>query len=171
MWRLFLDSVIFIENDGQEILRTGSCLGDLTDEIAEYGEPDKPAEIVEFVAAAPKLYALRIKRPNGEIIEQSKMKGITINFQNKESTSFQAIKRLVDENAITPVNCGHSIFKNKQFQVFTVQNAIKKLGMSYNKRARVGMYDTKPWGFCEMAEEQPQQICRIEAWESKCYKK
>ena len=67
------DSVIFVEKKGENMLQTGNFLGELTDEIADYGEG---AYIREFVSGGPKNYAYEVVKPDGSTSVVTKTKGI-----------------------------------------------------------------------------------------------
>src|SRR5271170_7216804 len=56
------DSVIYVTKPGQELLPTGSFLGELTDELEEYGSG---ASIHEFVSGGPKNYAYTVVNSAG----------------------------------------------------------------------------------------------------------
>ncbi|KAG5875837.1 hypothetical protein JTB14_016429 [Gonioctena quinquepunctata] len=72
------DSVIYISRLGANEVPLGSFLGEMTDELVEYGEG---SFITDFVSGGPKLYAYHghpmLKNKTVGII---KMEGITLNY-------------------------------------------------------------------------------------------
>ncbi len=63
------DSVIFISHPGQDP-PTGSFLGDMTNELDEYGQG---SFIEEFVSTGPKVYAYAVRTGDGKRRETVKV--------------------------------------------------------------------------------------------------
>ena len=89
------DSVIYIEKPGDppDLVETGNYLGDLTDELAGYGEG---AYISEFVSGGPKNYAYKVQCPDGKVEEVVKAKGITINYSSSQIVNFNTLHTQVN---------------------------------------------------------------------------
>jgi hypothetical protein len=158
------DSCIFFAKRGQEILKTGPYLGDLTDETLNFGNN---AEIVEFASAGPKNYCLRVKLEDGTFVESRKIKGITLKANNQHETSMETLKRLINGEADqVTVNLINKIQRSSGFEVFS-SDSTKKIQMVYDKRARIpNTYDTIPWGTVEGAQEvAPDPNIIIPEWE------
>src|SRR5262249_47508012 len=89
------DSVIYTTKPGEAPLETGEFLGDLTDELGEYGPG---AYISDFVSAGPKNYAYQVKNSAGAVVSECcKVKGITLNAANSEKVNFSAMRHIVTE--------------------------------------------------------------------------
>lgn len=88
------DSVIFVSREGEWEPPTGEFVGDLTDELEEFGPG---AYISEFVCGGPKSYLYKIPTPNGENIV-CKLKGIRLNYKNAQLLNFEAMKNLIQAN-------------------------------------------------------------------------
>ena len=86
------DSVIFTQKPEEPTVQTGEFLGDMTDEIQKYGAG---SHIVEFVSGGPKNYAFKVN--NGSTVV--KVRGITLNYRNRGTVSFDSLKEMVTEDA------------------------------------------------------------------------
>lgn len=140
--------MIFYEDIAQPILKTGDYLGCLTDEIAEMGDG---AYVRAMVSLGPKTYSLEIIVPGKpEPIYVTKMKGISLKYNNKHLTDFKTMKSLVDGdlNGVS-VELVNNITRGPDFRIFTRASSEKCVRLVYNKRARLGAYDTRPWGYRE----------------------
>jgi hypothetical protein len=100
------ESVLYCDNDSGDFLlkhndrpqmKTGDYLGDLTNELEEYG-PD--SFIQEFVSGGPKNYAFSVFCPStGKRTTKCKVKGITLNYANLKVVNFTALRDMILENA------------------------------------------------------------------------
>lgn len=88
------DSIIYIERKNSTYKPDiGTSIGQLTDEIIEYGQD---AYISEYVCVRPKAYSLKITVPSkNEVIEVCKCKGFRLNKQNSKLLHFESYKDLV----------------------------------------------------------------------------
>lgn len=77
------DFIIFVKRKGDVMPNTGDYLGNMTNELEEYG-PN--AYISEFVAGGPKNYAYKviINQENREEKTVCKVKGIRLNYVNSQ---------------------------------------------------------------------------------------
>jgi hypothetical protein len=180
------DSVVFFEPKDQPILKTGSFLGkknqiihfifltimqstgELTDEIADFGAG---ATISKFVSIGPKSYCLEVKVPGKEPFTITKMKGVTLKHNNKHLTDFKTMKGLVDgELDDVTIQIVNRIERGNDFKIFTRADSTKKVQLVYTKRARVGPYETKPWGLRENSKPVvPDTRYVIEDWSVRSY--
>lgn len=139
------DSVIFVDWPGAISPQVGDFLGDLTDEMAEYG----PGSYIDtFVSGGPKNYAYQVRVAGGEDRKTvCKVKGITLNFLNSKQINFGKIKEMVLEPLPTSVVLnGKRICRTKEMDVITRPDK-KTYRIVYTKRRRVEDYDTLPYGF------------------------
>ena len=92
------DSCIFKcnEKDPTEYRsRLGKLLGDMTDELKNYG---KGAHIADFLSGDLKLYAFCALVPScGKTVECCKVKGISLNTANSRKINFDSIECLIAE--------------------------------------------------------------------------
>ena len=161
------DSVIFVGRTGDNNPKTGSFLGELTNELKKPGD-----YITEFVSGGPKNYAYKTFR--GEQV--CKVKGFSLNFANSQLLNFSSMLQLIS----TPherSKCGYSntakkeghLGKNKTQKkskdtiVLTNPRKItrqklkrkiynrgeqKEYKVVYDKRViQKGSFDTRPYGY------------------------
>ena len=77
-------------------MHTGDYLGDLTDELEEFGSG---SFIEEFVSGGPKNYAFMVFCPaTGKRISKCKVKGITLNYNNSEIVNFTSLRSMILED-------------------------------------------------------------------------
>lgn len=157
------DSIFYLAPSSNPILKTDIFLGSLTNEALEYGEG---AKITEFAAAGPKNYSVRLALPDGSEKIIRKVKGITLRHDCKEETSMDTLVKLIngeaDEVTVKIIN---KIQRSSGFQVFS-SDTTKKIRLVYDKRARIGQYDTQPWGTKLNATElPPDPSITIPLWE------
>ena len=148
------DSVIYytsdkIESDtnttGHVLDNTGHMIGQWDDEIV--GTFGKGCKILEFVAAAPKTYGLKILTADNCIVFLVKMKGITLD-PNEGQRDFEKIKKIVfKKNYEIPI-------PSKQFRVLSngggvqLKSFVKQLRDTSEKRHIMNnRLDTLPWGY------------------------
>ena len=86
------DSVIFVEKRGQNLMQTGHFLGEMTDEVADYGEG---AYIREFVSGGPKNYCYLVVKPDGTIVVVTKTKGIRADGEVLKTITLETMLRFV----------------------------------------------------------------------------
>jgi len=92
------DSVVFLQKDNDPPkVKTVDYLGDITNELEEYG----PASLIqEFVSGGPKNYAFSAFCPStGKRATEIKVKGITLNYENSKVVNFTALRNMILENA------------------------------------------------------------------------
>ena len=90
------DSVIFVSSPNAIYEpHTGSLLGELTDELEDYGV----ASFIEtFVSGGPKFYAYRVRTPQGTTHDTCKIKGIPINYENSLRINFDSVVSLIQNH-------------------------------------------------------------------------
>lgn len=141
------DSIIYVEKPGMKYSpNIGPSIGQLTNEIAEYG-PD--AYIDEFVSVAPKSYSLRIKNGfNDKITEISKCKG----FQSKGDNilNFDSFKKMIDGDHVIETR-NSNILRKKYFKIITDETK-KRFGFTFDKRVCFGDHTTLPFGHEEIRD-------------------
>src|SRR5271170_1878224 len=141
------DSIIYKTKPGQEQLPTGKFLGDLTDELSEYG-PD--ASIDEFVSAGPKNYAYTVVNARGEKVGSCcKVKGISLNAKNATAVNFETMRQLVtdpERETSAIVLKENRIARTKEHRVVT-RPETKTWRVVYNKRQLQPDLTTLPWGY------------------------
>lgn len=146
------DSVIFIKKENDSTLPLGDYLGDLTDEIAEYGEN---SFIEEVVISSEKSYSFIVKSPNeNRTTYVCKVKGISLNYEKSNVINFESMKKLVLTPQSTPddiikVN-SNVILRTDDSTVYTAKQEYK-FKVNANKRRRIGCEKilTLPYGYNE----------------------
>lgn len=140
------DSVIYTCKENEQPLPVGDYLGDLTDELADYGED---CYISEFVSSSEKSYSYIVKIPNKPDKIVCKVKGITLNYKNSEHINFDTIKNLVLNNRNGEIDFKKdSIFRSVDSKVFTAEQKYK-FKVNADKRVKIGndSLETRPYGF------------------------
>jgi hypothetical protein len=140
------DSVIFVSRENDWEPPIGDFLGDLTDEMADYG-PE--SHITELVSAGPKYYAYKFWCGNdGKFDTVCKVKGVTLHYENSGRVNFETIKSIVLEDPHRHVDLiDNRIVRNPRYDVLT-KHGEKRYRLQYTKRRRLAeCYDTVPYGF------------------------
>jgi hypothetical protein len=93
-----IDSVIYVQKVGKPPkVVTGDYLGDLTNDLKEFGSGPF---IQEFVSGGPKNYAFSVFCPStGKRTNKCKIKGITLNYKNSKVVNFTSLRNMILENA------------------------------------------------------------------------
>ena len=85
-------------------------MGDLTDEMEEYGAG---SYIEEFVSGGPKNYAFSVFcHATGKRATKCKVKGITLNYENSKVVNFTSLRRMILEDNTSA--CAHSQKEQKK---------------------------------------------------------
>jgi hypothetical protein len=146
------DSIIYVTRPGDEYEPPlGSFLGDMTSEIAEYGDK---AYIDLFVSGGPKHYAYRVRKEDGSTVEKIKIRGFTLSHATANKLNLQTlvekvadyVYRMNNEKKYTVVNQPR-IARTENRAVVTRQ-AVKKHQIDYNKRWLLEDFTTNPYGTC-----------------------
>lgn len=93
--------MIFISRNGEVEPKTGSFLGELTDELEDFG---KGSYITTFVSTGPKSYAFQgYSSETGKEFENRKVKGFTLNYETSKLINLESLCNVVEEdnNSIT----------------------------------------------------------------------
>ncbi len=144
------DSVIHVETNGEPQVATGDYLGDMTDELKDYGPG---SYITEFISGGPKNYAYKVhSTKDGQEHICTKVKGFTLNAPTAKIITFEAMKRLVldftqggDENEQIEVKSSE-IRRLPDYRVATLTLS-KRYQVVYDKRMLMPDYSTRPWGW------------------------
>lgn len=146
------DSIIYVERPGMNYTpNIGTAIGQLTNELTEYGEG---AYIDEFVTIGPKSYAYRVRNAKGETFETCKCKGFTVNKTNAEKINFNIFKELTGtSNSLDDkmrrfdavVTENFQIKRKKNFHVIS-EIQIKKCNFTFNKRVCLNAETSLPYG-------------------------
>ena len=141
------DSIIYETPEGDDGLPNGDYLGQLTDELTQYG---KGPYIKEFCSGGPKNYAFMVCK-NGvldDTITECKVRGISINSGNNHLVNFKSLKEMVTADRpsiIAPIP--HQIGRKNRFDVVTRRTS-KVFRVVYTKRKLLDEnYDSIPFGF------------------------
>lgn len=146
------DSVIYLsdltDNTRYEV-PTGSFLGDMTDELRDYGEG---AYINDYVSGGPKNYGFEVITASDEKIYTTKVRGITLSQYTSKRVNFKSMCQMVDQFVKKDEQDELNIVtmridrKPKTHQVIT-RNVVKKFRIVYDKRILRRNYTTVPYGW------------------------
>lgn len=140
------DSVIFICKNDEKVLSLGDNLGDLTDELTEYGGG---SYISEIVITAEKSYSFIVNSPGQNDSVVCKVKGINLNYKNSCLVNFESMKDLVLRNR-------NAVIRLQNFVILrTDDSRVYSTNQEYNykvnatKRMKVGTeaIHTLPYGY------------------------
>ena len=139
-------SVIYIQNvDEAPKVHKGDYLGDLTDELEEFGSG---SFIEEFVSGGPKNYAFMVFCPvTGKRIFKCKVKGITLNYNNSQVVNFTSLRSIILEDD-TPLHVHNSKkIKRKYCGVVVSEPETKEYKVVFKKRRLMDNFDSLPYGY------------------------
>lgn len=152
------DSVIYLFQGQMHKVPTGDYLGEMTDELADYGPG---SFIVAFVSGGPKTYAYIVYTNRGvrpHLVSVCKIKGLTLNLKTSESLNFEKLREMVlAASSDTPTTLEINemrIRRIKSRDVVTVWES-KQFKITGPKRKRDGDYDTLPYGFKKQKAHSP----------------
>ncbi|XP_018576210.1 uncharacterized protein LOC108914802 [Anoplophora glabripennis] len=138
------DSIIYISKPNTLDIPLGSFLGEMTDELEEYGQG---SFITQFVSGGPKLYAYRVYLPEkNEYHDTIKAKGITINHKTSKTVNFEKLRDMVLDDAPPEYISTKNILRTQCHEVIT-KEITKVFRTNFRKRRRVGDYDSVPFGY------------------------
>jgi hypothetical protein len=143
------DSVIFVSRDNDCGVRCGDKLGDLTDEIAAYGQG---AYICEFVSGGPKNYAYKVRLTDDTFKTVCKVRGITLNHNASQIVNFDYMKHMILDGASEVHIRAERKIKRKRGSegVYIVSEPEDKIYRTcFLKRRRLadGSHDSIPFGY------------------------
>ena len=143
-----LDSVIYLSKVGDEEIALGNFLGEMTNELACYGDG---AYIDEFVSGGPKNYAFKVTIDGDQIVKNVvKIRGVSLNYLAKEIVNFDEIKDMVFKYAkgdrVVKVVNETKILRNNNRCIYTGRRD-KDYRIVYDKRILIDNYCTIPYGY------------------------
>lgn len=136
-----IDSIFIIAKEGQKIPSTGDHLGEMSNELAEYGDG---AYITKFASVGAKSHFCEIVNDSGEVFTTSKAKGITLTDKAKRFVNFSSVVGLI-KNQDTRIEVPQERFLIKDLAVYTQQSS-KEFKIVYDKRRLIST-DTEPFGY------------------------
>lgn len=140
------DSIIFVERPGDVSPPTGPFLGELKDELEEFGPG---SYIIEFFSGGPKNYAFKVYSPTtNKITTVCKVKGVTLNYKNSKLVNFDALKRIICEENNAEIELeDNKILRSSSNVVYNIKRK-KVYRMCYTKRMRLDDgVSTCAWGY------------------------
>ena len=144
------DSCIYITRDAAEYQPAlGSFLGDMTDELEDYG---CGSYIDQFVGAGAKNYAFRVRKPDGSTATKVKIRGFTLNYHAAAHLNLENLRRKVEafvqhgEKQKTLI-VQPQIQRTKERQLVTADVG-KEYSVVYDKRWVLDDFSTLPFGYC-----------------------
>jgi hypothetical protein len=140
------DSCIFVQKVSESPkVKTGDYLGDLTDELEEFGSG---SYIEEFVSGGPKNYAFSVFCPStGKRTTKCKVKGITLNYENSKVINFTSLRHMILEDD-TPLHVHNpKKIKRKHGGVVVSEPESKEYKVVFKKRRLTNNFDSFPYGY------------------------
>jgi len=147
----FLDSVIFVSRMDREEYQvpTGSYLGDMTNELKDYGAD---SYITEFASGGPKNYGYKIYSTNdGQQHTSVKVKGFSLDYVTSRRIHFKALSRkvrdFVHNQTQEPIKVVHNQIGRQADHSIVTTTTAKNYRVVYDKRAIRSDYTTLPYGY------------------------
>lgn len=138
------DSIIYVSREGEYDVPTGSSLGQLTDELEEYGPG---SYITEFASAGPKNYSYTVFSPTtGQYHQTCKVKGFNLNHQVAQHINAEVMKEMVQGETESVVIEQEQIRRSNTYQLVTKTEA-KVYRVCLEKRKFGNSHDSEPYGF------------------------
>lgn len=134
-----------VNNEEDYRVPIGSFLGDMTDELASFGEG---SFIKSFVAAGPKFYALQVQTPGSKTLEEiCKVKGITLNYATRrDKINFDSVKSLVSGET-EKIEVTSKNIRSMEPHVVVTREEKKICRVTSNKRRFIRPDFSLPYGF------------------------
>ena len=139
------DSCFYVAREGGPKVKTGNFLGDMTSELACYGDG---SYIEEFCSGGSKNYAYRVFEGNTQTYStHCKVRGITLNLRNKQIVNFDSLKSMVyGEREANVITNPRRIARTNEGQLIT--RTEKKIHrVVFDKRVRLEDHNTLPCGY------------------------
>jgi hypothetical protein len=123
----------------------GDYLGDLTDELEEFGSG---SYIEEFVSGGPKNYAFTVLCPATEKrTSKCEVKGITLNYNNSQVVNFTSLRKMILEDS-TPLHVHNpKKIKRKNGGVVVSETESKEYKVVFKKRRLMGDFNSFPYEY------------------------
>jgi hypothetical protein len=140
------DSLIYIDKVGKTPkVKTGDYLGDLTDELQDFG---RGSYIEEFVSGGPKNYAFSVFCPStGKRTTKCKVKGITLNYELSKVVNFTSIRNMILQHNAPLHVYNPTKIKRKHVGMVVSEPERKEYKVVYKKRRLVNNFDSLPYGY------------------------
>lgn len=138
------DSVIYVSREEEWDVPIGSSLGEMTDELEEYGPG---SYITEFTSAGPKNYSFKVYSPTQEkLFEVCKVKGFNMNYEVAQHINAETMKKIV-MGAVDQVVIEQSQIRRTQTHQLVTKHESKVYKACLEKRKFNEDYDSVPYGF------------------------
>lgn len=140
------DSIIYVSKPGEWDVPTGSCLGEMTDELEDYGPG---SYIVAFTSGGPKNYAYVIFSPKQHTYYTvCKVKGISLNYSALKLINFSSMSEMIrSEVPIEPLYItSMNIRRTSDHEVVTI-NETKLYRPRSEKRRFDTAFSSVPYGY------------------------
>jgi len=126
-------------------MTTGDYLGDVTDELEEFGSG---SFIDQFVSGGPKNYAFSVFCPSTDKrATKCKVKGITLNYENSKVVNFTSLRDMILEDA-PPVHVHVSKkIKMKHGGIVVSEPETKEYKVVFKKRRFMDNFDSLPYRY------------------------
>jgi len=132
------DSIFYIDN-GSNKIKTGTMLGEWTDELGEN------VHITDWASTGPKSYYYKTNDNKFKTV----IKGFTLNYQNLLKLNGEAMIKLIEENnKNNNIELEYNqITRDTITKTLVNKNVTKKFSFDYDKRIILPDYDTIPYGY------------------------
>lgn len=141
------DSVIYISNDNENNFEpvTGNFLGDMTNELENYG-PD--TFISEFVSGGPKNYAFKLfSKKHNEEKTICKVKGICLNYTASKLVNMEVMKNMVIHENLKPITVSYNAIRRTSDHRLVTRKEEKLYKPNSVKRKFFSNGESIPFGY------------------------
>ena len=131
------DSCWFYEREGENTIKTGDSLGELTDEL-------EGAYFTKWVGTGPKSYSYETS--DGDVT--CKVKGFTLNYACGQLINGDVMNDIVhDPRKTGTIKKENAITRDAETKTIVNKDQTKTFALGYDKRVVQSNFDTLPYGF------------------------
>lgn len=140
------DQLIFTCKENEPCPELVDYLGDLTDELIDFGEN---SYISEAVFTFEKSYAFNVDTPGKADSVERKVKGVNLSYENSKKVNFESMKKLVLENRYDEIKLDNRVILRAGDSVVHSTQRQCTFKVNATKRVKIGLYqiDTLPYGY------------------------
>lgn len=139
------DSIIYISREDEWDVPTGTSLGEMTDELAEYGTG---SYITEFVSAGPKNYSYTVYSPLTDTYNQTcKVKGFCLNYEAAQQINPTIMKQMILNPDSEAILIRQQLIRRTDTRQLVTKNESKVYRPCLEKRRFDKDHDSIPFGY------------------------
>lgn len=144
------DSIIYISREDEWVVPTGSCLGEMTDELEDYGHD---SYIVVFASGGPKNYSYVVFSPKYHTYYTAcKVKGIRLNYNTLKLVNVFSMAQMIVDNDNEPLHITASNIRRTKHHQIVTREETKIYRPKSEKRKFDEAFGSTPYGYKKRRE-------------------